>query len=356
MTSLIFGYGVTGQSFDRYLTKNGIKFDIYDVKYIDHPNAFSKLPSKEKLQSYEMVYMSPGINILELYPNKEFEAVNFKTDVDIFFEEDTSIKIGITGTNGKSTCCMHLSQLLDNAEILGNFGRPLLDSINSKKKYSIIELSSFQLEKMKDNLLDFGILLNISPDHIDHHGSFNNYLNAKNRILEANKSIIENSPFEIFKIITGNNYQGSIQLQDLINLPHRLEKTIINNRAVIINDSKSTNTDSLKYALSKVSDDSSLHLILMGNPDKERYDSFLLSRPQYLYICGKHAEQLSNKIDHHNKSIFQSLADTLKHINYTFPGNVEILFSPGNPSGRDYKNFEERGEHFLILAQEIFND
>ena len=356
MTSLIFGYGVTGQSFDRYLTKNGIKFDIYDVKHIDRHNAFSKLPSKEKLQSYEMVYMSPGINILELYPNKEFEAVNFKTDVDIFFEEDTSIKIGITGTNGKSTCCMHLSQLLDNAEILGNFGRPLLDSINSKKRYSIIELSSFQLEKMKDNLLDFGILLNISPDHIDHHGSFNNYLNAKNRILEANKSIFENSPFEIFKIITGNNYQGSIQVQDLINLPHRLEKTIINNRAVIINDSKSTNTDSLKYALSKVSKKSCLHLILMGNPDKERYDSFLLSKPQYLYICGKHAEQLSNKIDHHNKSIFQSLADTLKHINHTFPGNVEILFSPGNPSGRDYKNFEERGEHFLILAQEIFND
>ena len=174
---------MTGQSFDRYLTKNGVKFDIYDVKHVDHPNAFSKLPSKEKLQSYEMVYISPGINILELYPNKEFEIVNFKTDLDIFFEEDKSIKIGITGTNGKSTCCMHLNQLLENAEVLGNFGRPLLDSINSKKKYSIIELSSFQLEKMKDNLLDFGVLLNITPDHIDHHGNFNNYINAKNRIL-----------------------------------------------------------------------------------------------------------------------------------------------------------------------------
>ena len=77
MTSLIFGYGVTGQSFDRYLTKNGIRFDIYDVMDIDHPNAFSKLPSKEKLQSYEMVYLSPGINIRKLYPNKEFEKVSF---------------------------------------------------------------------------------------------------------------------------------------------------------------------------------------------------------------------------------------------------------------------------------------
>ncbi|MDB9898036.1 Mur ligase family protein, partial [Gammaproteobacteria bacterium] len=279
MTSLIFGYGVTGQSFDRYLTKNGVKFDIYDVKHVDHPNAFSKLPSKEKLQSYEMVYISPGINILELYPNKEFEKVNFKTDLDIFFEEDSSIKIGITGTNGKSTCCMHLSQLLDNAEILGNFGRPLLDSINSKKKYSIIELSSFQLEKMKDNLLDFGVLLNIAPDHIDHHGSFNNYINAKNRILEASQSTTENGPFEIFEIITGNKYQGGLEPQDLINLPHRLEKIILNNRAIIINDSKSTNTDSLKYALCNVSDDSCMHLILMGDPSKERYDSLLLSKP-----------------------------------------------------------------------------
>ena len=91
MTSLIFGYGMTGQSFDRYLTKNGVKFDIYDVKHVDHPNAFSKLPSKEKLQSYEMVYISPGINILELYPNNEFEKVNFKTDLDIFFEEPTDV-------------------------------------------------------------------------------------------------------------------------------------------------------------------------------------------------------------------------------------------------------------------------
>ena len=199
-------------------------------------------------------------------------------------------------------------------------------------------------------------MLNISPDHIDHHGSFNNYLNAKNRILEANKSTTENSPFEIFEIITGNNYQGSLQPQDLINLPHRLEKMILNNRAIIINDSKSTNTDSLKYALNNVSDDSCVHLILMGDPDKERYDSLLLSKPQYLYICGKHADQLSSKIIHRNKSIFQSLEDTLQHINHSFSGNIEILFSPGNPSGRDYKNFEERGEHFLILAKEILND
>ena len=251
---------------------------------------------------------------------------------------------------------MHLSQLLDNAEILGNFGRPLLDSINSKKKYSIIELSSFQLEKMKDNFLDFGVLLNIAPDHIDHHGSFDNYINAKNRILEANKSTAQSSPFAIFEIITGNKYQGSLKPQDLINLPHRLERVIINNRAIVINDSKSTNTDSLKYALENISDDSCVHLIMMGDPNKERYDSLRLSKPKYLYICGKHKDRLSDKVAHQNKSIFQSLEETLNYIHHNFSGNLEILFSPGNPSGKDYKNFELRGEHFLILAKEILND
>ena len=65
---------------------------------------------------------------------------------------------------GKSTCCYHLHQLLENSQLVGNIGTPVLDKINSCS-YSIIELSSFQLEKVKKLKLDFGVLLNIAPDH-----------------------------------------------------------------------------------------------------------------------------------------------------------------------------------------------
>ena len=355
MKSLIFGYGVTGQSFDRYLTNKGLEFDIYDKITLEQKNSFATLPDIRKLESYEMIYLSPGINLKKLYPDEELNKVNYKTDVDIFFEENRSFKVGITGTNGKSTCCMHLNQLLESSQILGNFGRPLLDAIHSKHAYSIIELSSFQLEKMKNNHLDFGVLLNIAPDHIDHHGNLENYINAKNRILQSKQSTTQSNPFLLFKEITGTKYLGDIQPQDLINLPHRLEKLKLNNKITIINDSKSTNTNSLKYAIEKFSRDSCHHLIVMGDPDKERYDFIELEGPKNIYICGEHAEELDEKISHHNKYIFQSLEDTLRFIK-KLSGTLEILFSPGHPSGQDYKNFEARGNHFMLLSKEIFND
>jgi UDP-N-acetylmuramoylalanine--D-glutamate ligase len=88
----------------------------------------------------------------------------FFTDIDIFFNEDRSIKIGITGTNGKSTTCFHVSQILKErfeVNLIGNIGEPVLDYLNNGAKYSVIELSSFQLDKMKVNKLDYGVLLNI---------------------------------------------------------------------------------------------------------------------------------------------------------------------------------------------------
>ena len=59
MKSLIFGYGITGQSFERYLIKKGIAFDIYDEN-LKGPNIYNQLPDQAELSSYEMIYLSPG--------------------------------------------------------------------------------------------------------------------------------------------------------------------------------------------------------------------------------------------------------------------------------------------------------
>ena len=61
MKSLIFGYGITGQSFERYLIKKGKAFDIYDEN-LKGPNIYNQLPDQATLGSYEMIYLSPGIN------------------------------------------------------------------------------------------------------------------------------------------------------------------------------------------------------------------------------------------------------------------------------------------------------
>ena len=92
MKSLIFGYGITGQSFERHLNKKGTDFEIYDEKVIG-PNIINKLPDQKRLESFEMVYLSPGINLKKIYLNGEFDQIPYLTDLDIFFQEDYSYKI-----------------------------------------------------------------------------------------------------------------------------------------------------------------------------------------------------------------------------------------------------------------------
>ena len=117
----------------------------------------------------------------------------------------------------------------------------MLDVINNNKTYSIIELSSFQLDKMNLNDLDYGVLLNIAPDHLDYHGSFEAYKSAKEKIKSSKNFSSENNPYELFKWITGKESKKI----DLKNLAYRFEKITPS----IINDSKSTNSSSLLFAL-----------------------------------------------------------------------------------------------------------
>jgi len=356
MKSLIFGYGITGQSFERYLNKKGIDFEIYDEE-ITGPNIINTLPNKEKLQSLEMVYLSPGINLKKIYPKGEFDQISYLTDLDIFFQDDSSYKIGVTGTNGKSTYCYHLHQILDESQLIGNIGKPVLDSINSCA-YSIIELSSFQLEKVHEIQLDFGVLLNIAPDHIDHHGTLAEYTRVKNRIKESKRSIEESDPKKLWSIIMGMNNRVVRDIQ-FTDLPHRLES--MNGSKWLkhlINDSKATNLAALEYALNKM-DDSYL-LILCGDPNKEQYKNYKIIGPEKIFIFGSYAAEIYKRISHPNKILLhnQDLLSVMNKIrsDKSFPYIQTILFSPGHPSGNDYKNFEQRGDHFKQLVREICVD
>ena len=355
MKSLIFGYGITGRSFARYLTDKGIDFDVYDEEVREIP-VFWQLPDREKLKSYEMVYLSPGINIKKIYPNGEFDQIPHLTDLDIFFQEDNSYKIGITGTNGKSTCCHHLNQILDGSQLIGNIGSPVLDNINTGVSHSIIELSSFQLEKVKEIKLDIGVLLNIAPDHIDHHGSFKEYSRVKNRIKESKVFKEESDPKKIWSIITGMHH-SAVQGILLKDLPHRFEG-VYSPYNYPINDSKATNLAALEFALNKMF--GNYYLILCGDPNKEQYKNYKIIGPKKVFIFGRHAREIYKRVSHPKKILLHNnnLLSVMRLIkdDKDLDGGTSILFSPGHPSGNDYKNFEERGDHFKQLVQEIFGD
>ncbi len=340
MPSLIYGFGVTGKSFQRYLDIKGEEFEIYDTLHSDSLEIASKIEDG----FYKNIYVSPSVPKEKFKNLKEYSTVF--TDMDIFFNEDNSIKIGITGTNKKSTTCYHLMQLLEekySINLVGNIGKPVLDVLNNGKKYSIIELSSFQLDKVSNIDLDYGILLNIDSDHLDYHENIEDYVQSKKRILEAKKSIQSDDIKTIYKFITGSMPPK----KELKDLPFRFQK--INQNT--INDSKSTNSHSLKFAIceaSKIFND--FALILIGNPEKEGYKEVEISNPSLVVICGKHANEIFSCVKHKNKVLCENLSLAVKEIE---KANIKnILFSPGYPSGDDYINFEERGKAFNKLIEE----
>ena len=352
--SLILGYGITGKSFEAYLSKRNINFDILDEQKGFIPDNFTNTQSFFDI--YDSVYISPGINFKKLFPEVAIEQINFISDLDIFFKKNSSFKIGITGTNGKSSLAYYLEQLLNKASsaiALGNYGNALLDNLEHTKKYSVIEVSSFQLDKMKENNFDLTVITNIQRDHIDYHGSFEAYRECKLKIcrdgiknlISDDETDLSNLAFQVFEYLEPKANLDSFELKDL---PHRLEEF----RTGFINDSKSTNLASLEYALKKI--DFMGNLIMCGDPAKESYSNHNIEGPKKVLIFGRHAREIEKLILHDHKLVFETLDSLLR---YLLEEKVEgdVLFSPGHPSGEDFQNFEIRGNSFKEKVNEYFS-
>ncbi|MDR1021130.1 MAG: UDP-N-acetylmuramoyl-L-alanine--D-glutamate ligase [Synergistaceae bacterium] len=98
--------------------------------------------------------------------------------------------IGVTGSNGKTTTTSLLGHLLESLSppgnrvaVVGNIGNPIAEAAGTDYAYIVAELSSFQLHWSKDFALDAAIVTNLAPDHIDWHGSYENYVADKAKIL-----------------------------------------------------------------------------------------------------------------------------------------------------------------------------
>ena len=120
--------------------------------------------------------------------NSKVKIISDLELIEIF--KAKNLKIGVTGTNGKSTTTKFIqsSLLLKKKRIIacGNIGLPIGDVIkkSSSSDIFVIEASSFQLDKIFSLKFDISILLNISKDHLDWHGSLKNYINSKLNIFK----------------------------------------------------------------------------------------------------------------------------------------------------------------------------
>lgn len=160
------------------------KIDHKKIKYDLGTN------SGELILESELIILSPGVpydlDILKKARKKGIETIS---EIEFAYRQSQAEIIAVTGTNGKTTTAELLALMLNDLKgekikVAGNIGIPFISIVNSldKDEKVILELSSFQLEAVKEFKAKIAIYLNYSPDHLDRHYSEKNYKNAKKNI------------------------------------------------------------------------------------------------------------------------------------------------------------------------------
>lgn len=197
----VFGFGVTGQSVARFLLRQGVSPKVYDTRDArELAPEFAALDvcwnaTPEEMGTCATAYVSPGLSMQSCGLRHALaQGVRLRSDVDLFFDHVHTPVIGITGTNGKSTVTMMAEHILTTADITavagGNLGLPALDLIDDAVDCYVLELSSFQLQRSAQLPLASATILNVTADHIDMHGDFQDYVASKQHIyLDAQRCI-----------------------------------------------------------------------------------------------------------------------------------------------------------------------
>lgn len=196
--TVIVGLGKTGTSLLDYFVAMGHRVLVMDSRQEPpglktfrekHPDVESVLGTfdADLLSSAGQIALSPGVSVKEPAIQAAIErGVRITSDIEIFYEKVESPVIAVTGSNGKSTVVSLLSEMIredgKSVSLVGNIGNPVLDAINDKVDFFVLELSSFQLEILNKSKNLVSSVLNVSPDHLDRYESVEEYAAAKERI------------------------------------------------------------------------------------------------------------------------------------------------------------------------------
>ena len=206
--NLIVGAGATGLSVARHFEKLGCAYDVYDTRenraiaepfYALNTSTLVQVGDYDTslLQGVHRIVLSPGVSRSTPIVLDALErGISVVSDITIFLEAANAPVVGITGTNGKSTVTTIVGLVAEAAKVRvavgGNLGTPALDLLDEEVELYILELSSFQLESTDNANLAVAVHLNLSQDHLDRHGSFQRYFQAKQKIFFGAKKVVYN--------------------------------------------------------------------------------------------------------------------------------------------------------------------
>jgi UDP-N-acetylmuramoylalanine--D-glutamate ligase len=301
--------------------------------------------------------------------------------------------LGVTGTNGKTTTSEWLGFILA-APVAGNVGRALsdLDGEIGPDELIVCELSSFQLEDIVSFAPRIAVLLNLEPDHLDRHGGFEAYRDAKLRIFEnqtEQDTAVVPSGFEVAgraarvefaagdplpaepglrglhnrenaaaataaaRAAGASEEQIASGLRDFKGVPHRLELVAEKRGVRYVNDSKATNVAAALRALSAYEDEP-VRLILGGSSKDEDFAPLAAAIGPNIgavYVIGETADELARAIPDTIRA--GDLATAVERAAAAAqPGEI-VLLSPACASYDQFRDFEERGQEFKRLVANL---
>ncbi|MDH5381274.1 MAG: UDP-N-acetylmuramoyl-L-alanine--D-glutamate ligase [Cyclobacteriaceae bacterium] len=195
----ILGAGISGIGAAKLAVKQGFSVFLSELNQIsnDDKALLTKLGvsfeegghTLDKVMASEFIIKSPGIpNTVDVLKTAAKRGIPAIDELEFASRFTSAGIIMITGTNGKTTTTMLTAHILKTCGIravaVGNVGKSFAETVATEDgiQVYVVEASSFQLDGLKDIKTDVGVLLNITPDHLNRYGSFENYISSKHII------------------------------------------------------------------------------------------------------------------------------------------------------------------------------
>lgn len=419
---LVYGMGISGQSSAKLLHEQGACVWVYDdnERFSSH-FTYEKNPM---LKKYDLVVVSPGIKVLGNALISHFIMTKTKiiSELDLGFLFCKGKVLAITGTNGKTTVTSLVGEIFKkagkNTFVCGNIGLPISSiALNTDEKSVVVcEVSNFQLELSSYFSAHQVCILNLAPDHLDRHGSYQEYLRVKKKILTGKKQkVILNFDDEITSkllinkkttffskkilnkgVFIKNNaiYFNKTKIIPLSEIPlfgeknlenvlagvsmavlqkikpniirqavrefkapsHRLEYLGEINGASIFDDSKATNIASTLGAVQSLGDNG-LVLMLGGlNKDFQFDEIFNRGWEFESVICfGDAGQQIFDCATKYGYSplIFPTMKQATHYAKSIAEEGIKILLSPSCASFDEFSSYAVRGQTFKEIMFDV---
>jgi UDP-N-acetylmuramoylalanine--D-glutamate ligase len=382
--ALVVGLARSGRSATAALAKQGVDVVVADAKLGNDDDL-------TLLEGVGLLVKSPGV------PGKHPLAREARSrEIPVWSEVELGYRllpgsrfVGVTGTNGKTTTVELLGAIFRAAGktvvVAGNVGRPLTSV--EPTEWVVCELSSFQLEDVHELACEIAVLLNLEPDHLDRHGTFEAYRDAKLRVFERAEIAIvprglglpgiEFSRDDVLpaepRIPGAHNRENAAAataaaraagidddaiaraLEEFPGVEHRLELVAEIDGVRYVNDSKATNTAAARRALAAY--DAPLRVILGGSLKGEDFAPLAEAMQQVraAYLIGQAADALEAALQPTGVTLV-GCGDLATAVGRAAadaqPGEI-VLLSPACASFDQFRDFEERGEGFRRLVQKL---